>query len=154
MRVSTLASFALFAYSGFVSARGTLGFALGTKKADGSCKYTADYEADFAAIEKASGSKIVRGYSADDCNSAQQMLPAAKNKGFKVILGVWYVDFVQSFTRPKCWKCPLKIDGDCELTLTFLSLQYAKGPMSRKPSTKTSELSRCMLQNTKSRFML
>ena len=72
-----------------VSARGTLGFALGTKKADGTCKYTADYEADFDAIASASGSKIVRGYAASDCNAAQQILPAAKAKGFQVILGVW-----------------------------------------------------------------
>ena len=78
-----------------VSAVGTLGFALGTKNPDGSCKYvasialyhdmipiphrnTGDYESDFDAIVAASGSKIVRGYSASDCNAAQQILPAAK----------------------------------------------------------------------------
>ncbi|KAK1023378.1 glycoside hydrolase 3 protein, partial [Friedmanniomyces endolithicus] len=66
-----------------------LGFALGTKKADGSCKYTQDYEDDFSAIQTASGSTLVRGYAASDCNCAQQILPAAKNKGFKVILGIW-----------------------------------------------------------------
>lgn len=71
------------------TSRGTLGFALGTKKADGTCKYTADYAADFDAISAASGSKIVRGYAASDCNAAQQILPAAKAKGFQVILGVW-----------------------------------------------------------------
>lgn len=73
------------------SATGTLGFALGTKLADGSCKYTSDYEADFDAISAASGSTLVRGYSASDCNAAQQILPAAQAKGFQVILGVWYV---------------------------------------------------------------
>lgn len=78
-----------------VSAAGILGFALGTKMADGSCKYTADYEADFDAIAAASGSKIIRGYSADDCNFAQQALPAAKNKGFQIVMGVWYVSSVQ-----------------------------------------------------------
>jgi len=62
---------------------------LGTKKADGSCKYTQDYEDDFSAIQTASGSTLVRGYAASDCNCAQQILPAAKNKGFKVILGIW-----------------------------------------------------------------
>ncbi|KAI9656769.1 MAG: glycoside hydrolase 3 protein [Bathelium mastoideum] len=66
-----------------------LGFALGTKLADGSCKYTSDYEKDFDAISSQSGSKIVRGYSATDCNFAQQILPAAQNRGFQVILGIW-----------------------------------------------------------------
>ena len=72
-----------------IHALGTLGFALGTKRPDGSCKYTADYEADFDAISKASGSKLVRGYSASDCNAAQQILPAAKARGFQVVLGIW-----------------------------------------------------------------
>ncbi|KAJ9630747.1 glycoside hydrolase 3 protein [Taxawa tesnikishii (nom. ined.)] len=88
MRSNVLA-LALAASPALVSAKGNLGFALGTKKADGSCKYTADYEADFDAISSASGSKLVRGYSASDCNCAQQILPAAKSKGFQVILGVW-----------------------------------------------------------------
>ncbi|CAG9995727.1 unnamed protein product [Clonostachys byssicola] len=71
-----------------VSAAGQLGFALGVKHADGSCKYQADYEADFDAIGTA-GSSIVRIYSAADCDVTRQILPAAKNKGFKVVLGIW-----------------------------------------------------------------
>jgi glucan 1,3-beta-glucosidase len=74
-----------------VSAAGNLGFALGTKNADGSCKAQADYEADFTAIASQSAAKIVRGYAASDCNSAQYILPAAKAQGFQVILGIWYV---------------------------------------------------------------
>ncbi|KAI9790536.1 MAG: glycoside hydrolase 3 protein [Peltula sp. TS41687] len=77
-----------------VSATGRLGFALGTKlpyadfrRGDPYCKTTADYEADFDALK--GYSTLVRGYAADDCNFAQQVLPAAKNKGFKVILGIW-----------------------------------------------------------------
>lgn len=89
MHIPKLISFALVAGPGVVSAAGTLGFALGDKNPDGSCKATADYEADFDAISSASGSKLVRGYSASDCNSAQQILPAAQSKGFQVILGVW-----------------------------------------------------------------
>lgn len=89
MHFSTIIPLALAAAPVVVSAAGTLGFALGTKNPDGSCKYTADYEADFDAISAASGSKLVRGYSADDCNCAQQILPAAQNKGFQVVLGVW-----------------------------------------------------------------
>lgn len=91
MRAAAVASLALAAAPAALAdySKGNLGFALGTKKADGSCKYQADYEADFDAISAQSGSKIVRGYAASDCNNAQQILPAAKSKGFQVILGVW-----------------------------------------------------------------
>lgn len=87
MRFSHIAPLALALAPAAVSAN--LGFALGTKKGDGTCKYQADYEADFKAISAAAGSTIVRGYSASDCNCAQQILPAAKAQGFKVVLGIW-----------------------------------------------------------------
>ncbi|KAI9814662.1 MAG: glycoside hydrolase 3 protein [Phylliscum demangeonii] len=70
-----------------VWATGQLGFALGTKHADGSCKRTADYEADFEQLKGLT--RLVRGYAADDCDFAQQILPAAKVKGFQVLLGIW-----------------------------------------------------------------
>lgn len=54
---------------------------------DGSCKTTADYKADFAALENA----IVRTYSSNDCDTAANILPAAAEAGVKVILGVWSV---------------------------------------------------------------
>ena len=47
MHFSTLATAVIAAAPALVAAEGRLGWALGTKKADGSCKYTADYEADF-----------------------------------------------------------------------------------------------------------
>jgi glucan 1,3-beta-glucosidase len=87
MRVSSVLFAALPAA---VSAAGNLGFALGTKNADGSCKATTDYVADFQAIKAQSAARIVRGYAASDCNSAQNILPAAKAQGFQVILGIWY----------------------------------------------------------------
>jgi len=80
--------------------RGMLGFALGAQKSDGSCKYQADYESDFQAIQSNSGSTLVRGYSSSDCNTAQQILPAAKAQGFQVILGVW-PDTNDSFAADK-----------------------------------------------------
>ncbi|KAI9673550.1 MAG: hypothetical protein M1829_004057 [Trizodia sp. TS-e1964] len=89
MRFSTLVPLALAAAPALVSATGSLGFAIGDKKADGSCKYTDDYAADFDAIKAKTSSTTVRIYAANDCNCAQQILPAAKSKGFKVILGVW-----------------------------------------------------------------
>ncbi|KAK6391038.1 hypothetical protein LTR65_004795 [Meristemomyces frigidus] len=97
---TTIASIALVVAPALAVTKGTLGFALGTKLADGSCKYTSDYEADFDAIKSNTGSTIVRGYAASDCNCAQQILPAAKSKGFKVILGVW-PDTDDSFNADK-----------------------------------------------------
>lgn len=85
----TIASLALAAAPAIALKKGTLGFALSTKLSDGSCKYTDDYEKDFDTIKSNTGSTIVRGYAASDCNFAQQILPAAKNKGFQVMLGVW-----------------------------------------------------------------
>lgn len=71
------------------TAAGQLGFALGVKQASGACKVQGDYEADFDAISKDSGSKIVRIYDAAECDVTAQMLPAAANKGFQAILGIW-----------------------------------------------------------------
>lgn len=78
----------LAAAPALVSAKGSLGFALGDKKADGTCKFQADYAADFKALSGLS--KLVRVYAASDCNTAQQILPAAKAAGAQVILGIWY----------------------------------------------------------------
>lgn len=74
-----------------VTASGKLGFALGDKNEDGTCKFQSDYESDFDTIGTVS--KIVRVYAASDCNTAKEILPAAKSKGFQVILGIWYVIF-------------------------------------------------------------
>lgn len=72
-----------------VTARGTLGFSLGNKNPDGTCKATSDYKKDFDALK--SISTLVRVYSASDCHTADNIVPAAKDKGFKVVMGVWYV---------------------------------------------------------------
>lgn len=86
--------------SALAAQSGTMGFALGTKKTDGTCKYQQDYEDDFDAIKSNTGSTLVRGYSASDCNCAQYILPAAKAKGFQVVLGVW-PDTDESFNADK-----------------------------------------------------
>lgn len=70
-----------------VAAQGRLAYALGTEMPDGQCKTTADYEADFDALK--GQTDLVRGYAADRCNFAELALPAAKNKDFKVVLGIW-----------------------------------------------------------------
>lgn len=87
MRISNILPIALAAAPVAVSAAGTLGLALGDKNPDGSCKQTSDYEADFDQLK--SVTKLVRTYSASDCNTAKNIIPAAKAKGFKVVLGVW-----------------------------------------------------------------
>ncbi|GKT95242.1 glucan 1,3-beta-glucosidase (glycosyl hydrolase family 17) [Colletotrichum tofieldiae] len=91
MRFTPVIAVILAAAPGPSLASGSLGFALGAKQPDGRCKYQADYEADFKAIRDASGSSVVRIYAADQCNTAQQILPAAKKEDFQVILGIWYV---------------------------------------------------------------
>ena len=69
--------------------RGLLGFALGNQNADSSCKKTDDYKQDFDALKDLA--TLVRTYSASNCDTAKNIIPAAKEKGFKVVLGVWYV---------------------------------------------------------------
>ncbi|KAL1973551.1 hypothetical protein VTN31DRAFT_6186 [Thermomyces dupontii] len=96
MRVSTLLPLLLAAAPAAVAAEGTLGFALGVKNPDGSCKSTADFEKDFDTLKGIS--KLVRTYSASDCNTAKNIIPAAKSKGFKVVLGVW-PDLEESFEK-------------------------------------------------------
>lgn len=87
MRVSGLLPIILAAAPAVVSARGTLGFSLGDKNADGTCKSTSDYESDFDNLK--SLSTLVRTYSGTECDTPQNIIPAAKNKGFKVVLGIW-----------------------------------------------------------------
>lgn len=92
MHLSTLAPAILApSLAAAAAATGNFGFALGDKNADGSCKAQADYEADFAAIANASDARIVRIYAASDCDTAQNILPAAKTGGFQVVLGIWCV---------------------------------------------------------------
>ncbi|KAF2120578.1 glucan 1,3-beta-glucosidase-like protein [Lophiotrema nucula] len=97
MRFAAVAA-ALSVAPAVVSAAGQMGYALGTKEADGSCKTTQDYKDDFDAISGGSGAKIVRGYAASDCDFAKNILPAAKEKGFKVFLGIW-PDVEESFNN-------------------------------------------------------
>lgn len=52
------------------------------------CKTTEDYKQDFEAIKHLT--KLVRTYSASNCDTAKNIVPAAKAKGFEVVLAVWY----------------------------------------------------------------
>ncbi|RKF53275.1 Glucan 1,3-beta-glucosidase [Golovinomyces cichoracearum] len=81
-----------------IAGKGQLGFALGTKKPDGSCKFQADYAADLRSLS--SLAKIVRIYAASDCNVAKEILPAAQSQNVKVILGIW-PDTEDSYQKDK-----------------------------------------------------
>ncbi|EEH08340.1 beta-glucosidase [Histoplasma capsulatum G186AR] len=87
MRLSSLLPLALAVSPAVVSAAGTFGFAMGVKNADGSCKTQKDFEDDFDVLK--AHTRLVRTYSASDCDNALTIIPAAKAKGFKVVLGIW-----------------------------------------------------------------
>jgi glucan 1,3-beta-glucosidase len=93
MRVTNILSVALAAAPLAVSAAGTLGFAVGNTNPDNSCKSQQDYEKDFDALK--GPTTLVRTYTSDGCNTAKNIVPAAKAKGFKVMLGVWWVPVMQ-----------------------------------------------------------
>ena len=101
MRVGSLLPLLAAAFPAAVTARGTLGFSLGNQNPDKSCKGVSDYEKDFDALKPIS--TLVRTYSAGNCDTAVNIIPAAKAKGFKVVMGVWYVLRVYSCT----WFCVL-----------------------------------------------
>lgn len=91
MYLSLIIAGALAGAPALVSAVGTLGYALGDKKSDGTCKFKEDYVSDFGTLS--STSKLVRVYAASDCNTAAEILPAAEEAGFQVILGIWYSSY-------------------------------------------------------------
>ncbi|KAF3480182.1 beta-glucosidase 4 [Arthroderma uncinatum] len=80
------------------AAAGKLGFALGVKNADGTCKKQADFEKDFDVLS--AHTNIVRTYAAADCDNTLYIVPAAKKKSFKLVLGIW-PDVPESFEADK-----------------------------------------------------
>lgn len=87
--IFTLAALPLLSSTAYAAAVGQKGFCLGAVIGSTTqCKTQQDYENDFDALATA-GSSIVRVYAASQCDTAQNILPAAKAKGFKVVLGVW-----------------------------------------------------------------
>ncbi|CCH60503.1 hypothetical protein TBLA_0C07120 [Henningerozyma blattae CBS 6284] len=72
------------------NAMGNLAFNLGVKNNDGSCKSQQDYETDLKAL---SGyTNTVKVYAVSDCNTLQNLGPAAQDAGFEVFFGVWPTD--------------------------------------------------------------
>lgn len=70
-----------------VSAIGDLAFNIGVKDNSGNCKSIEEYESDFSVLE--SQSKIVKAYAVSDCNTLQNLGPAAEEAGFQVMFGIW-----------------------------------------------------------------
>ena len=107
LKGSFLLALAAPAYANY----GQLGFSLGVKRnSDGQCKEAVDFEADFDIL--APYTKVVRTYATSDCNTMQNIMPALAKKGFKIVLGVWYVCLFIIVT----------------LTLTFICIQATSGP--------------------------
>ncbi|KAG4305159.1 hypothetical protein PORY_001329 [Pneumocystis oryctolagi] len=67
--------------------RGNLGFCFSTIKLDGKCKTTSDYLDEISLIKGQSA--YVRLFSAGNCNSMEEIMPAIASTGIKVVLGVW-----------------------------------------------------------------
>ena len=86
MKFGTIASLTALGASS-VSALGDLGFNLGVKNNDGTCKSTEDYAKDLKALS--AYTSTVKVYAASDCNTLQNLGPAAEKAGFGVFVGVW-----------------------------------------------------------------
>lgn len=75
--------------------KGKLGFSLGAvlpgPNGEAISKTTQDYMDDFKAIKASTDARIVRLYAASQNDQAANVLPAAAEMGFQVVLGVWYV---------------------------------------------------------------
>lgn len=89
MRFSTLAS-TLLLTACQVSALGELAFNLGVENNDGSCKSTSDYESDLQVLKPYT--TTVKVYAASDCNTLENLGPAAEAEGFQIFVGVWPTD--------------------------------------------------------------
>ncbi|CCE61637.1 hypothetical protein TPHA_0A05630 [Tetrapisispora phaffii CBS 4417] len=73
-----------------VSALGELAFNLGVKNNDGTCKSVSQFESDLELLK--GYTDTVKVYAASDCNTLQNLGPAAEAEGFKLFLGVWPTD--------------------------------------------------------------
>ncbi|KAL9638305.1 MAG: hypothetical protein Q9164_001633 [Protoblastenia rupestris] len=100
MRVSSVVALAAAASPIAVSAKGRLGYAIGVRRGDVSCKSTDDFVEDFKVLQGAGvPPQYVRTYAAIDggansvggapCAVPGAILPAAAQTGMKVVLGLW-----------------------------------------------------------------
>ncbi|EGW35407.1 uncharacterized protein SPAPADRAFT_58624 [Spathaspora passalidarum NRRL Y-27907] len=81
---------ALATVLGAVTAMGDLAFNLGVKDNQGNCKTVEGFESDLELIK--GQSTIVKTYAVSDCNTLQNLGPAAEAEGFQLMLGIWPTD--------------------------------------------------------------
>lgn len=86
MRFATFATTLLLTASQAL-AIGDLAFNLGVKNNDGSCKSTQDYENSLKVLKPYTNK--VKVYAASDCNTLQNLGPAAEKEGFQIFQGIW-----------------------------------------------------------------
>lgn len=60
------------------------------KDNEGNCKTADEYSLDFSKLE--AYTKIVKTYAVSDCNTLQNLGPAAEKAGFQVMFGIWPTD--------------------------------------------------------------
>lgn len=63
---------------------------MGVKDNQGNCKVASEYASDFKALS--GHTNIVKTYAVSDCNTLQNLGPAAEAAGFKVMFGIWPTD--------------------------------------------------------------
>ncbi|EDO17353.1 hypothetical protein Kpol_1060p6 [Vanderwaltozyma polyspora DSM 70294] len=88
MHLSTLVAAATALLSATqVAAIGELAFNLGVKNNDGTCKSVSQFESDLEVLK--GYTDTIKVYAASDCNTLQNLGPAAEAEGFKLFVGVW-----------------------------------------------------------------
>lgn len=91
MKISTLATILTTVFAG-VDAYWK-GFNVAAQNPDGSCKSQADWENSFRKLQSLPGYfTSVRVYSASDCNTLANAVPAALATGSQILVGVWTED--------------------------------------------------------------
>ena len=92
MRLSTFVSTAatVLLTASKVSAIGNLAFDLGVKNNDGTCKSVEQFESDLQILKPYT--TTIKVYAASDCNTLENLGPAAEDEGFQLFVGVWPTD--------------------------------------------------------------
>lgn len=93
MKSTTAAAALLLAGSAPLASALRKGFNIGAQNADGTCKSQAQWAQDFKGMKNLPGNfKDVRVYAASDCNTLELAVPAAKDAGVQLLVGIWTED--------------------------------------------------------------
>ncbi|CAI5759525.1 unnamed protein product [Candida verbasci] len=69
---------------------GDIAFNLGVKDNEGNCKTVEEFEKDLEVLKQTTS--IIKTYAVSDCNTLQNLGPAAEAENFKIMLGIWPTD--------------------------------------------------------------